>query len=66
MTSSDLFITSFTLQTNTTGVPLWATLKRYTKTNPSLQKTQSGRVLIFAHGVGFREQCIVQLATITI
>ncbi|PBK71172.1 alpha/beta-hydrolase [Armillaria solidipes] len=56
MTSSDLFITSFTLQTNTTGVPLWATLKRYTKANPSLQKTQSGRVLIFAHGVGFHKE----------
>ncbi|KAK0455659.1 uncharacterized protein EV420DRAFT_1481115 [Desarmillaria tabescens] len=30
-----------------------ATLKRYKKTNPALQKTQSGCVLIFAHGVGF-------------
>ncbi|KAK0458202.1 uncharacterized protein EV420DRAFT_1682223 [Desarmillaria tabescens] len=58
MASSDLFVTSFTLQTNTIGVPLWETLKRYTKASPSLQKTpsQSGCVLIFAHGVGFHKE----------
>ncbi len=55
MTSSDLFAASFTIQTNTTGVPLWAALKRYTKENPAVQKTQSGCVLIFAHGIGLRE-----------
>ncbi|KAK0443605.1 alpha/beta-hydrolase [Armillaria borealis] len=56
MTSSNLFATSFTLQTNTSGVPLWASLKRYTKANSSVHKAQSGYVLIFAHGAGFHKE----------
>ncbi len=63
MTSSNLFATSSTHQTNMSGVPLWASLKRYTKVNSSVHKAQSGYVLIFAHGAGFREYYIMQPLT---
>ncbi len=53
--SKILLVTDFTLQTNTTGTPLWTTLKRYTKAKLCGQKVQPGYVLILTHGTGFRE-----------
>ncbi|KAK0472758.1 alpha/beta-hydrolase [Armillaria novae-zelandiae] len=54
--SKDLLVTNFTLQTNTTGTPLWASLKRYTKAKLCSQKIQPGYVLILTHGTGFHKE----------
>ncbi|PBK71188.1 alpha/beta-hydrolase [Armillaria solidipes] len=54
--SKNLLVTNFTLQTNTTGTPLWAALKRYTKAKLCGQKVQPGYVLILTHGTGFHKE----------
>ena len=52
-TSGRLSFTKFEIATNTAGVPLISTAKRYTR--DSGLRPETGWILFFAHGTGFSE-----------